>query len=424
MPITSSNNLHLTSKDVTRWDLFTCVAGRPEGIALSRLANILHVDRERSLIVPLGSLQDEGLILGDSNDRYIFNEKSAAAQSLRQTLSFAMASKCDYNAYFTEDMIAFLKKAYRSDHFTTSDVPAKLLKPDLLCRLVRDNLLLIYSYEPFTGRMVENMFLDGLCDYLKIKRAKSFFSMFRKKVPLEEFIENREQYTEDKGAAQYKAMTSMFRGKGLEKRSWGPPPLEVELFSSVAKEDAELFDPASTDCFKRAWDKMHEYSREGKPLTVGIMREYHQLAMANTDFGGVYRNHDVVIANNPNFHAAPIQDIPRRLKELAECLESYPHGTLSEILDMCAYSYNEFVHIHPFQDGNSRTARVVLGHVLNYLHMPFEQIPDSFTARFLIVTKGLEKRDDEAVKYVLEEIYLNSMNRRELAEAIGTKELQ
>ena len=69
MPITSSNNLHLTSKDVTRWDLFTCVAGRPEGIALSRLANILHVDRERSLRVRLGSLQDEGMILGESNDR-------------------------------------------------------------------------------------------------------------------------------------------------------------------------------------------------------------------------------------------------------------------------------------------------------------------------------------------------------------------
>ena len=150
MSLPSNHSFHLNSQDITRWDLFACVAGRPEGIALTRLAHILHVDRERSLIKPLYDLEEEGLIICDSRDHYILNNKSQVAKNLRQTLSFALASNCDYNFYFSEQMIAFLKKAYRSDHFNNRDVPAELLDPALLCRLVDNALLLIYSYEPFT----------------------------------------------------------------------------------------------------------------------------------------------------------------------------------------------------------------------------------------------------------------------------------
>ncbi len=417
MSLTLNHNFHLNSQDITRWDLFACVAGRPEGIALTRLAHILHVDRERSLIRPLYELEDEGLIICDSRDHYILNNKSQIAKNLRQTLSFALASNCDYNFYFSEQMIAFLKKAYRSDHFNNRDVPAELLDPALLCRLVNNALLLIYSYEPFTGRMVENIFLDGLCDYLKIKRAKSFF--FRRKMPLEQFLEGRIEDFQTLDNPQLQAAMELFHGKDLAERNWGLSALGEEIKESVEKEDSEMFDPASKACYERSWQKMQEYSREGKSLTVGILREYHHLAMANTDFGGVYRDHEVVIANNPNFKPAPIDEIPQRLQQLVDNLAGCEPSTFEEALDLCAYAYNEFVHIHPFQDGNSRTARVILGHMLNLLHMPFEKIPDSFAARFLIVTKGLQKRNDHEVKYVLEEIYLNCMNRRELQQVIN-----
>ncbi|MGM9992228.1 MAG: Fic family protein [Candidatus Bruticola sp.] len=417
MAIAPNNRLHLNSQDITRWDLFACVAGRPEGIALTRLAHILHVDRERSLIVPLGALEDEGLIVCDSRDHYILNNKSQIAKNLRQTLAFALASDCDYNVYFSDKMIAFLKKAYRSDYFNNRDVPPELMDPELLCRLVDNALLLIYSYEPFTGRMVENIFLDGLCDYLKIKRVKSFF--FRRKVPLEQFLEGRTENFQDPNSPQLKAAMELFHNKNLIGRNWGLPTLGKEIRESVEKEDSEMFDPSSKACYEHSWEKMHEYSREGRQLTVDMLREYHQLSMANTDFGGIYRDHEVMIANNPNFKPAPINEIPQRLEQLVDYLAQSSPSTFEEALDLCAYAYNEFVHIHPFQDGNSRTARVVLGHMLNLLHMPFEEIPSSFSARFLIVTKGLEKRNDKEVKYVLEEIYLNCMNRKELSQVIN-----
>ena len=71
-------------QELTRWDLFLCVAGRPEGIALTRLAHVLHVERERSLIRPLGSLADDELIIDEGNDRYTVST-SKRAQLLRTT---------------------------------------------------------------------------------------------------------------------------------------------------------------------------------------------------------------------------------------------------------------------------------------------------------------------------------------------------
>lgn len=409
---------HKGEPSITRWDLFACVAGRPEGIALARLAHILRVERERSLILPLGSLEDEGLIVCDSHDHYILSTKPVA-QQLRYTMAYALAYEYDYNAYFDDNAVNFLKKAYRSDYFTDRDVPAELMNPTLLSRLVHNDLLLIYKYNSFTGRIVENPFLDGICDYLKIKRGGGgLFSVFRKKIPLESVLNGREAAIADPDDAQMQAARTMFCGRGLGEMNWGLTETGAAIRDSVQKEDSEMFDPESSECFDRAWEKMHENTSQAQPLSVDSIRAYHSLCMANTDFAGVYRTHDVMIANNPNFKAADIKDIPFRLGALIDYLAAMRPDNFEEALGLCAYAYNEFIHIHPFEDGNSRTARVVMAHMLNLFKMPFEKIPHSFEVRFLVATKGLKTRDDNEVKYILEEIYLNSVNRKELAAVL------
>lgn len=403
--------------EVTRWDLFVCVAGRPEGISLARLAHVMRVDRERSLIVPLGSLEEEGLLVCDSRDHYILSPKPLA-QELRTTLSFALAYGYDYNVYLTDEMAEFLKKAYRSDYFMTDDLPVSMLKPELLCRLVYNDLLLIYQYGPFVGRLVDNPFLEGLCKYLRVKKI-SPFSFFKRKADMDEILDAHSKAVQKESSLMLKAAKGIFSGHGLEKRQWGLGEVAQGIRDSVEKEDAEMFDPASSACFQKAWDKMHEYVKRNVPLSIEVIKEYHQLCMANTNFGGVYRDHEVMIANNPNFKAAAIKEIPERLSELASNLSTAQAHNFRDALKICAYAYNEFIYTHPFQDGNSRTARIILAHLLNHLHMPFEKIPYSFEVRFLMVTKGLKKRDDNELRLVLEEIYLNCLNRQELGYALG-----
>jgi len=87
------------------------------------------------------------------------------------------------------------------------------------------------------------------------------------------------------------------------------------------------------------------------------------------------------------------------------------------VLALAAFAYNEFIHIHPFEDGNSRTARVLLAHVLRQHGAGFETIPKSFDVRFLQVTKGARKRDDRDLLELLKEILVARLNREELQKA-------
>ena len=403
--------------DVSRWDLFTCVAGRPEGIALARIAHTLHVERERSLILPLGELEDEDLIVCDSKDHYILSTKPRA-QELRVTMAYALAYGYDYNVYFDEEMVAFLKKAYRSDYFNLKDVSAKLMPPAIVDRLVRDNLLLIYKFDPFIGRIVENPFLDGLCNYLNIKRSGSF-SFFREKISLSSVLQDRFTNVEKEDDPQILAAKKFFANYRPQEKKLLPNPIEVELRDSVQKEDSEFFDPKSRENFEKAWEAMHEDIANEVPLSPEVIIKYHKLIMADTDIPSTYRDHEVIIANNKYFTTAAIPDIPYLLEDLLNYLNDVEPPTQEDALKVCAYTYNEFIHIHPFSDGNSRTDRVLLGYLLNKFGLPFERISNSFEVSFLIVSKGAKERNDDNIRDVLEQIYLSCINKLELAKAIN-----
>ena len=396
---------------ITRWDLFACVAGRPEGIGLTRLAYTMHVDRERSLIVPLGQLEDEDLIVCDSTDHYILSNKDHA-KILRYAIAYALAYGYDYNAYFEEDMIAFLKKAYRSDHFSTKDVSLNLIKPELIARLIHDDLLLVYQYEPFTGIMVKNPFLDELCRYLKIQRTKAFF--LRKKISIQSMLSDHAAQLENPNSKLMRDAAAFFSGCSIKSENLGITALGTEIKKSIEKEDSELFDLESKACFERAWNYMHEKSKQKKLLDIETIKHYHKLTMESSGIPSTYRDHEVAIGNNPDFKTADPADIPYRLNEFINYLAVSNPKSSEEVLDLCAYAYNEFIRIHPFSDGNSRTDRIIMAHLLNLFDMPFEKIPHSFEVRFLEVTKGCKKRDDNELKCVLEEIHLNFLNRKEL----------
>ena len=404
--------------ELTPWDLFVCVAGRPEGIALTRLAHVLQVERERSLIRPMGELAELSLVI-DHGDRYsLANTKRA--QNLKATLDYALGYGYDYNAFLEPNMIDFLTAAYRHDYFTEYDISKEKLYPEVVARLIVNKLLIVYSFKPFMGKLVENPFLDGLCEFLTLKKSKSFFSgMFRKKLPLERIIKDKLALDSKE---QIAAAKKLLGDEQLKRDFFALPDNIVTLKQSVMHEDTETFDEGSTSCYKKAWEKMHENIKAGKRLSVEVIQDYHAICMATTDLGGKIRDFEVMIRNNPRFRTAPYPKVNELLDKLIEDIYQVSFEDISDKLDLASYVYNQFIFIHPFEDGNSRLARILLGHMLNENALPFEEIPSSYEVRFLMATKGYKKRDDSVLKEMLEEIYLNYLKLQELKHAKELKE--
>ncbi len=97
-----------------------------------------------------------------------------------------------------------------------------------------------------------------------------------------------------------------------------------------------------------------------KPLTEIIVKDIHAILMENIYSGGIYRNCEVRISGAK--HKPPVpNEMYSEIKNFYANLHN--HNDLNPI-ELAAYSHAEFVKIHPFEDGNGRTARLIMNYQL------------------------------------------------------------
>jgi len=130
------------------------------------------------------------------------------------------------------------------------------------------------------------------------------------------------------------------------------------------------------------------------------------------DIAGKIRDGPVVIRGNEDYKVADCKDIEALLEKLMDKYNKFIKGkkhSLEEVLDFAAYLHNEFQHIHPFFDGNSRTTRVVAFHFLLMSDIPVFDIPLGMLEEYVFSTKGAKSRDDNTLSQALQRIILYNL---------------
>lgn len=397
----------------TFFDVFLAVAGR-KSIGVEALARSLWLPDSGVLEPHLESLVAQGL-LHREQDEYC-RATSPRADLLFGTLAFALAYEYDYNAYLTDELVEFVRRTYHLDVFLASDLKPEGLSSQILGRFLENGLLLAFRYEPFMGRLVRNPFLDGICEFLQVRPVRRIFG---RRIRLDSVIGEKFMAMHRKDLEQISRASRMLFPPGCPEPNYSPSQIQKIIRYDLVPENPDLFDPQVGQRFQEAMQRMQQRVQERAPLDLEVLREYHGVLMRGSEFAGSLRTAAVQIQNNPCFKTAPPRKIPGLLESLVKeyTLRSRAVSNLPEVLALAAFVYNEFIHIHPFEDGNSRTARVLLAHVLRQHGAGFETIPKSFDVRFLQVTKGAPKRDDRELLELLKEILLARLNREELQKA-------
>ena len=400
-------------KAPTRLDVFLAVAGRKSAVAAD-LARSLWLPDASDLSPHLDQLVAEGLLL-KRGEEYL-RAPTPRAELLFKTLAFALAYEYDYNAYLSDELVEFVRQTYDLDFFTAADLNPRKLPREILGRLLEDGLLLAYRYEPFTGRMVKNPFLDHVCEFQGVRPVRRLFG---KKIRLDVVIGEKFMALHRKDLEQVSRASRLLFPPGQPAGNFRPSQVQRIIRYDLVPENQDLFDPQVARNFEEATQRMHQRVQEGRPLSVEVIRDYHALLMRGAGFAGTLRTEAVQVHNNPHFRTAAPKHIPRLLEALETeyTRRSRVVSNLPEVLALAAFVYNEFLHIHPFEDGNSRTARLLLAHVLRQHGAGFEEIPKGFDVRFLQVTKGARQRDDRNLLELLKEILLVHLNRSELSKA-------
>lgn len=132
------------------------------------------------------------------------------------------------------------------------------------------------------------------------------------------------------------------------------------------------------------------------PPTEWELRQVHKLILGRDNpGGGAYRNVLVEITNSPHKPPHPLK-VPEQMKELAGWL-----GNSSDIPVplVAAVAHAWLAHIHPFRDGNGRTARALMNLILMRHGYPIVIIRRTDRQRYY---ESLRASDDGDITSLLE----------------------
>lgn len=115
--------------------------------------------------------------------------------------------------------------------------------------------------------------------------------------------------------------------------------------------------------YRKAFDLVSEYITDG-PITEGLIREIHKRLVenvrGNSATPGQYRKIQNFVVNSKTkkviYTPPPVYELPHMMQELIDWLnrEDIVHPVL-----VSGIAQFQLVHIHPFLDGNGRTARLL-----------------------------------------------------------------
>ncbi len=110
----------------------------------------------------------------------------------------------------------------------------------------------------------------------------------------------------------------------------------------------------------KAYRYVKECITKGFVLEENIVKDIHALLMENIFTGGIYRREEVVISGAS--HTPPAgNEMYAQIKNFYAELSGKKE--LNDI-ELAAWTHAEFVRIHPFLDGNGRTARLLMNYQL------------------------------------------------------------
>lgn len=109
-----------------------------------------------------------------------------------------------------------------------------------------------------------------------------------------------------------------------------------------------------------AWQYVKNNVAQNIPLSENVIKDIHERVIPMRGVGGLYRTEPVYISG--------AQHVPPNYKKVRELMSFFAydleHKHFKTVAHKAAWTHAEFVKIHPFLDGNGRTARLLMNYQL------------------------------------------------------------
>jgi len=144
--------------------------------------------------------------------------------------------------------------------------------------------------------------------------------------------------------------------------------------------------------------KVIEYLKEKKPkIDAELIIKIHDMLLENIDMRKGFRNQDIKILGQP-FKPSPARYVRADINTLLDWYNENK-GKLHPLI-LAILFHHKFENIHPFSDGNGRTGRVLMNHILDLLRCPPIVISNRHREQYLNAMKDA----DEAIRKGLRDL--------------------
>ena len=110
-----------------------------------------------------------------------------------------------------------------------------------------------------------------------------------------------------------------------------------------------------------AFEYVKNSIQNNEDLSEEKIKDIHEIVTKNIFQGGIYRSTDIAISG-ASFTPPTPNDMYNQLKFFYNDLKE--NNRKMNPIELSAWTHAEFVRIHPFTDGNGRTARLIMNYQL------------------------------------------------------------
>lgn len=162
---------------------------------------------------------------------------------------------------------------------------------------------------------------------------------------------------------------------------------------------------------KEALDFLYELIEHKNASTISehLIKNFHSLVIQDIDkrIAGQYRNRDVFITGTDHKPPSSIE-VPNQMHEMVKWAKS--NIKKMNIVEFSAILHHQFVHIHPFEDGNGRTGRLLMNIFLMAYGFPLVIIRKNDRQKYYRVLAEADNGNYKPIVQFIAQAVLQSLN--------------
>jgi len=405
---------------VTKYDVFETVYRYQHPIKPIEVLKALNkTEREYNNIIRLiKELTNEGLLIKTPYGFQVKNNDKS--KTLYDIIYHCLINDLNYNSLIDSNLMQFVSLALKQKEITSKDVN---LSPKTLKKYIsilnENSLILIISEKPLRAKIFYNILLNNLLVYFGYKHEvitednTDYIKEISRELALFKKLKNEKEQRYKQIMADLEVYF-IHHSLSLEGNPITLPQTRKILKDKIIPSNLRTRDVDEIKNYQKALSQMIQDSQSKRPLTIPTILNYHWLAMMHIpEIAGKIRKIEVYIKGNTNFKITKADRLEEELNKLLKVYNEFinKRSSLKKTLAFAVYFHNEFQHIHPFEDGNSRTTRLITFHLLQSLDIPILDIPFGLLDEYLDYTKGSKKREDPKLYLTLQKILLFNLKK-------------